>query len=126
MPGDTVRRIHAYADRGVAAQVKEGVQQHGAVASRQHKSVAVEPEGVCRVVVHELIEEQVGHGGTSHGHAWVPRVSLVDSINGQEADCVDGSQHVLLADLNIVQGVVQDMGNIPSDTDMNIAALADK
>ena len=86
--------------------MKEGVQQHGAVASREHKSVTIEPEGVGRVVVHEFVEEQVRHGCTSHGHAWVTGVSLVDGINGQEADSIDGSQHVLLADLQIDKGIV--------------------
>lgn len=60
------------------------------MASRQHESVTVEPEGVGRVVVHELVEEQVGHGCAAHWHSWVPRVGLIDSINGQEADSVDG------------------------------------
>ena len=69
------------------------------MASRQHKSVAVEPEGVGGVVVHKLSEEQVGHGCASHGHAWVPRVGLVDCINREEADCVDCNFHVLFADL---------------------------
>lgn len=59
MEGGSAEGMHAYADRGVATQVEEGVEQHGAVASRQHESVAVEPEGIGRVVMHELVEQQV-------------------------------------------------------------------
>ena len=64
--------LGAYRDGRVSAQVEQGVQEHGAVAGGQHESVAVEPEGVGRVVVHELVEQQVSHGRASHGHAWVP------------------------------------------------------
>lgn len=59
MKGGLAEGMCAYADRGVAAQVEKGVEQHGAVASRQHESVAVEPEGIGRVVVHKLVEQQV-------------------------------------------------------------------
>jgi len=89
---------HGYG--GVSAQVQQGVQQHGAMTGGQHESVAVEPEGVGGVVMHELVEEQVANGRASHGHARMAGVGLVDGIDRQETDGVDGDINVLLAGLH--------------------------
>lgn len=97
--GDQANREETYADGFISAQVEQGVQEHGSMSSRENESVTVEPERVRGIVVHELSPEQVGHGSTSHWHAWMSWVCLVDGINGKEADCVDSNVHVFLADL---------------------------
>ena len=67
--------------------------------SGQHEAIPVGPEGVLGVVREVLIVEQVGHRSAAHGQPRVARVGLVDSIDGQEPDCVDGLEELLLTSL---------------------------
>mmetsp|Transcript_20755 Transcript_20755/g.52312 ORF Transcript_20755/g.52312 Transcript_20755/m.52312 type:complete len:551 (-) Transcript_20755:7-1659(-) len=77
------------ADRVEAAQVQQGVLQHGAMAGRQHKAIAVEELGVLGVVLHLLAPQDVGHRGAAHGEAGVAGVGGVHAIDRQKADGVD-------------------------------------
>ena len=75
--------------RVVAGEMQQCVQQHAAVTGRKHKAISVEPLGVLRVVVQELVPERIPHRGTTHGQTWVAALGLVDRINGQHANAVD-------------------------------------
>lgn len=65
---------------------------------RKNEAVAVDPVGVLGVEGHELVEQDVGHGGHAHGGTRVARVGLEGGIDLQsgggsaiEAEEVDGS-----------------------------------
>ena len=75
--------------RVVAAQVQQRIQQHAAVASREHEAVAVEPLGVLGVVLQNPIPQGKRHRRAAHGQAGVAGIALVDRIHCQEADAVD-------------------------------------
>ena len=60
--------------RVVTAQVQQRIKQHAAVASREHKAVAVEPLGILRVMAQDPVPQGIGHGGAAHGQAGVAGV----------------------------------------------------
>ena len=45
--------------------------------------------GILGVKFHELVEEDMGYWGHSHGCAWMPGVGFTRHIDCQAADCVD-------------------------------------
>ena len=71
-----------------AGQVQQRVEQHRAVARREHEAVAVGPVGAVGVVLQEFGPEHRGDIGHAHGHALVPRLSLVDGVHREHADRV--------------------------------------
>ena len=71
-----------------AGQVQQGVEQHRAVAGRQHEAVAVGPVGLGGVVLQELGQQHRGHVGHAHRHARVAGVGLCDGVHRQDADGV--------------------------------------
>jgi hypothetical protein len=71
-----------------AGQVEQGVDQHRAVAGREHEAVAVGPAGLRGVILQEPAPEHGGHVGHAHGHALVAGPGLVDGVHGQDADGV--------------------------------------
>jgi hypothetical protein len=48
-----------HCDTLVSCEVEQCVVEHAAVATGEHKAVAVEPAGVPRVEAEELVEEDV-------------------------------------------------------------------
>lgn len=48
---------------------------------REHKAVAIDPFGILWVERHELVEQDVGHGGHAHGGTRVTRVGLECGID---------------------------------------------
>ena len=78
--------------RVVAGEVQQGVEQHAAVAGREHEAVAVEPLRILGVVPQHLVPQGVGHGGGAHRQARMARIRFVDRINRQEADAVDAER----------------------------------
>ena len=79
-------------DRVVTGEVQQRVQQHAAVAGRQHEAVAVEPLGVLGVVLEELVPEGVTHGCAAHRQAGVAAVGLVDGVDSQHPNAVDAER----------------------------------
>ena len=74
----------------VPGEVEERVQQHRGVARGQHEAVPVRPRGRARRMAEVACPERVGHRRGPHGRAGVPRVGLLDPVDGQRADGVDG------------------------------------
>ena len=70
----------------VAGEVEERVDQHGAVAVRQHEAVAVGPLGVGRVVLEVVAPEDFGDLGHAHGCARVAGVGLLHRVHREGAD----------------------------------------
>jgi hypothetical protein len=72
----------------VAGEVEQRVDQHRAVAGREHEAVAVRPGGILRIVL-EIFGEQHGGGvGHAHRHAGMARIRRLDRIHRKGADGV--------------------------------------
>ena len=56
---------------------------------RKNEPVAIMPEGVFRVVLHELRPERICHGRIAHRHARMSRVRLLDGIGREHPYRVD-------------------------------------
>ncbi len=70
----------------ISGEIEERVDQHGAVAGRQHETVAVRPERVLRVEAQVAGEENGRDIGAAHGHAGVAGIGLFHCIHGEETD----------------------------------------
>src|SRR5579872_2371002 len=75
----------------VAGEVEQGVEQHGAVAGRQHETVAVWPAWVGSVEFVEARPECGGDVGHAHRHARVAGFGCLQGIDGKGAE---GSRHL--------------------------------
>ncbi len=74
----------------VTGEVQRAVEQRGGVAVRQDEAVAVDPLGVRGIVLHQLVVQQIGDGGAAEGRAGVAGLGFFNSIDGEEAEGVDG------------------------------------
>ncbi|GAB1459121.1 hypothetical protein MASR2M50_08950 [Thauera sp.] len=70
----------------VAGEVEQRVDQHRAMAVRQHEAVAVGPLGVGRVVLEVVAPEDFGDLGHAHGCARVAGVGLLHRVHREGAD----------------------------------------
>ena len=84
---------HSYLDTIEASKVQQSVLEHAPVTRGQNKAIPVEPLGIFRVVLHDLVIEHVTHWGASHGETRVAGIGLLDGVDGEEADRVDGFLH---------------------------------
>ena len=73
----------------VAGEVQQRIEEHAAVAGREHEAIPVEPLGIAGVVAQHLVPEGIGHRRRAHRQAGVAGIGLVDRIDRQEADAVD-------------------------------------
>ena len=74
----------------VAGEMQRAVEQRRGVAVGEDEAVAVDPLGVGGIVLHELVVEQVGDGCAAEGRAGVAGVGLLNGVDGEEAEGVDG------------------------------------
>ena len=72
----------------VAGEMKQRVEQHRAVAGREHEAVAVGPGRIGRVEFQEARKQDGGDIGRAHRQAGVARLRLLDRIHRQRADGV--------------------------------------
>jgi hypothetical protein len=72
----------------VAGEMKEGVEQHRAVAGGEHEAVAVGPARRGGVELQEPGEKHGGHVGHAHGHAGMAALRLLHRVHGERADGV--------------------------------------
>ena len=80
-----VVRVHRLHPR----QEEQRVEQHRGVARREHEAVAVRPDRVLRVEPQEPLPERVRDGRQRHRRPRVPRVRLLDRVDGERPDRVD-------------------------------------
>ncbi len=73
----------------VARQVKQRVEQHAAMPSREHEPVAPRPRRVGRVVTQVPRPEDVRHRSGAHREAGMARLGLLDGVHRQGAERVD-------------------------------------
>ena len=83
--------LHRHA--GIAGQMQQRVEQHRAVAGREHEAVAVRPIGRGGVELQEPGEQHGRHVGHAHRHAGMARLGLLHGIHGERPD---GVRHVLV------------------------------
>ena len=72
----------------VAGEVEQRIEQHGAVAGRQHEAVAVRPARVGGVELVEARPERGGDVGHAHGHARMAGFRRLHRVDGKRADGV--------------------------------------
>ena len=77
----------------VAGEVQQRVEQHRAVAVREHEAVAVGPLRVGRVVAQVPVPERDRDLGHAHRHARMSGVRRLHRVHGERAD---GVRHVAL------------------------------
>jgi len=69
----------------VAAQVQQGIEQHGAVPVGEHEAIAIRPGGIRGIVLEEVVPQHFGDVRHAHGRAGVAGVGLLDGVHGQSA-----------------------------------------
>ena len=74
--------------RRIAGEIEQRVDQHRAVAGREHEAVAVGPGRIGRIEFQEAREQDGGHVGGAHGQAGMAGFRLLDSVHRQRADGV--------------------------------------
>jgi hypothetical protein len=73
----------------VAGEIEEAVEEHRAVAGRQHEAIAPEPLRILRIVAHEARVEQVSCGRHTHRQSAVAGIGLLDGVDSEHANRVD-------------------------------------
>ncbi len=73
---------------GIAGEMKQPVEQHRAVAGRQHEAIAVRPVGIGGVEFEEVAEENGRHIRHPHRHAGMTGFGLLDSVHREGTQCV--------------------------------------
>jgi hypothetical protein len=74
----------------VPREVQEGVEEHRAVPRRQDEPVAIRPVGTRRIEAQVTRPQEVGIVGGPHRQAGMTRLRLLDRVDGQHLDRVDG------------------------------------
>ncbi len=73
----------------IARKVQHAIEQRRGVAVGQDEAVAIRPQRVGRVVLHELVVEQVGNGSASERRSGVAALGRFHLVHGEKAQCVD-------------------------------------
>ena len=81
----------------IAVQVKQGIEQRGGVAVREHKAIPVRPADVVRAKMHVAAPDDVCHCCTAHR---CPRMTGIRSLNHVHRKCAKG-QYIELIDVDI-------------------------
>ena len=71
---------------GVAGEVKERIEQHGAVSGGEYKAVTVRPVRVLRIELQELGEQYRGDVRRTHRQARMAGICLLHGIHGKGAN----------------------------------------
>ena len=90
---EALQLIHFHAR--IAGEIEQRIEQHRAVAGRQHEAVAVRPVGIGGVEAHRLAEQHSGDIRHAHRHAGVAGLGRLHRIHGKGAD---GVGHVVMGD----------------------------
>ena len=79
---------------GIAGEIEQRVEQHGAVPGGEHEAVAVGPARIGGIEAQVFGEEHGRDVGHAHRHSGVARVRLLHRVHGQDAD---GVRHIAAA-----------------------------
>ena len=72
----------------IARQVKQRIDQHGAMTGRQDEPVAIGPFRRLGIILQIVAEQHGRHVGHAHRHAGMAAVRRLDGVHRQHADCV--------------------------------------
>ena len=70
--------------QAVFKEVKQTVQQHGAVSGGEDEAVASEPFRIFRIVPEKLVPQDERDISHTHRHARMPRFRLLDAVRGKQ------------------------------------------
>jgi hypothetical protein len=70
-------------------EVKHRPEQHRRMTVREHKPVAVRPDGMLRIEPHHAIPDRIDERRQCHGGAGVSGFGLLNSVYGESADGID-------------------------------------
>ena len=73
---------------GIAGEVERRIEQHRAMARRQHEAVAIGPARRIGIEFQELRPEDRGDIGHAHRHAGVAGIGRLHCVHRKRADCV--------------------------------------
>ena len=79
-------RLQVVDRQRVAGQVQQRVQQHRAVAVREHEAVAVGPLRIAGIVAQVVAPQDLRDVGHAHRHAWVAGVGFLDRVHREGPD----------------------------------------
>jgi hypothetical protein len=80
----------------IAGEVEQRVEQHRAVARRQHEAVAIGPVGCCGIELQEFAEQHARHVGHAHRQA---RMAGIGELHGVHRERPDGVGQIAPAGL---------------------------
>ena len=83
------QRLEILQAQAVAGQVELDVQGEAGVSTREHETIAADPQWIGGVMSHDPLEQQIGGGRQAHGGAGVAVAGLLDRVHGQDANRVD-------------------------------------
>src|SRR5215470_3708410 len=88
-----VLRVHG----ARARQIQYRPQQHRGVAVRQDEAITIWPDRVLRIEAHDLVPDRVDQRCERHGRAGMARLRLLDCIDRERSDRIDGQLIELLS-----------------------------
>ena len=74
----------------VSRKMQRAIQQRRRVPIREHEPVPVDPLRIRRIVLHQLVVEQISDRSASKRSAGMARLRLLHGIDSEKAECVDG------------------------------------
>ena len=87
------RRLSEYLVVGIHRlgfrQVEDGPEQHRGMAVRQHKPVAIGPDGILRIETEYAIPKRIDEWRQGHRRTRVSGLGLLNGINRERTNCVD-------------------------------------
>src|SRR5215216_1329842 len=73
----------------ITCQMQQRIKQHGTMSTRKDESVSSSPFGIARVVAQVTRPQCISHRGRSHREPRMTRISFLDSVCSEKAQCVD-------------------------------------
>ena len=70
----------------IAREMQQGIQQHRAVAVREHEAVAVPPFRIAGIVLEHIAPQHLRNVGHAHGRAGMSRIRGLHGIHGERAN----------------------------------------
>lgn len=86
----------------VSRQVQHGILQSARMSIAQDESIAIDPRGILRRVVHDFGPQQVRHGSASHGRAGMARTGSLRLVRRDETNRIHALGFQTVAHLDCV------------------------
>ena len=73
----------------IAGQMEQAVDQRRTVAGRKHEAISIEPERIARVVLEEILENDVPHRRGAEWQTGMTGIRLLNGVDREGANRVD-------------------------------------